>query len=77
MKKLFIPFLVTMFLVVLSTSCKKDRNCVCTSVTDASISFTTVINDTKSNAKKDCSAKSATITDPTTGQTYGVDCVIK
>jgi hypothetical protein len=77
MKKIIFLAVFTLFIIISFTSCKKDRNCVCASITDSAMSFTTVIYDTKGNATSECSAKSATLVDPTSGQTYGVECVIK
>ena len=77
MKKIIFLAVFTLFIIISFTSCKKDRNCVCASITDPAMSFTTVIYDTKGNAKSECTAKSATLVDPTTAQTYGVECVIK
>lgn len=77
MKNLLLTVVCAIFMILSFSSCKKNYNCECTSITNPTYSFTTVISDSKSNAKSECAAKTAIITDPTTGQTAGVECEIK
>jgi hypothetical protein len=47
--------LLSLFVVAALASCKKERDCVCTtSVLGTNVSTTTVIKDTKKKAKEKC-----------------------
>jgi hypothetical protein len=63
MKKAILSLIVV---AALSTSCKKDYNCVCT-LNGTTSSTSTTVNGTKSSAQASCNAL----------QTSGVTCAIQ
>ena len=55
-------YLLYLFIIIacLLTSCKKNYNCSCTATGAATITWITVIHDTKAKAKTSCDAMNST-----------------
>jgi len=62
---------LTIIAIIAFISCKKNYTCICTSTSDASITYEDPIKDTKLKAKSTCEARSNVSAYSTT------KCVIK